>query len=324
MADPGVARGMQTRTSAIAATFELISFFCICSRGECIHAAPLPRLPDRRARHDGPPCASLGTGRSRAPSTGLDPSVVRRAFRAEMRHYAANADRGRDPESLAALRAECAALLSAELGRPIDVETMMGAIHFDAYPDAAPALRAWRGADCGSSASPTGTTSSATFSSGSGSRICSTGSSPPPARAPASPTRRSSSRPADRGLYGGRGDPHRRQRRGRRGRACGGDRRDQDRPGRSRGRGGGRILARRDRGARGADGQNGQMTESERPRASDRPRRPARRPTGRRLAAARRRDPGPLDAAAADRARPPRRRGPASRRDRSRRPTASS
>ena len=75
---------------------------------------------------------------------GLDPAVVSDAFRAEMRHYAANAERGRDPESLAALRTECAALLSAELGRPIDVTTMMGAIQFDAYPDARPALRTWR------------------------------------------------------------------------------------------------------------------------------------------------------------------------------------
>ena len=75
---------------------------------------------------------------------GLDPGDVRRAFRAEMHHYAANAQRGRDAESLAALRAECAALLSAELDRPIDVATMMTAIRFDSYPDVAPALRAWR------------------------------------------------------------------------------------------------------------------------------------------------------------------------------------
>ena len=75
---------------------------------------------------------------------GLDPALVERAFRAEMRHYAANADRGRDPASLAELRAECAALLSAELGREITVATMMDAIVFEAYPDAAPALTAFR------------------------------------------------------------------------------------------------------------------------------------------------------------------------------------
>jgi putative hydrolase of the HAD superfamily len=69
---------------------------------------------------------------------------VESAFRAEMAYYAAHADQGRDAASLAALRADCAALLSAGLGRPIDVATMMGAIEFDAYPDAVPALRDWR------------------------------------------------------------------------------------------------------------------------------------------------------------------------------------
>ena len=78
-------------------------------------------------------------GRRRRP----EPGVVRRAFRAEMRHYAANADRGATPIAGGAAR-RCAALLSAELGRPIDVATMMDAIRFDAYPDAAPAFRAWR------------------------------------------------------------------------------------------------------------------------------------------------------------------------------------
>jgi putative hydrolase of the HAD superfamily len=79
-----------------------------------------------------------------AAVAGLEPEAVRRAFRAEMRHYAANADRGRDPDSLAELRRECAELLSTELGRAIDVETMMAAIRFEAYADAAPALLAWR------------------------------------------------------------------------------------------------------------------------------------------------------------------------------------
>ncbi len=75
---------------------------------------------------------------------GIEPDRVERAFRAEMAFYAAHAEQGRDPDSLAALRAHCAGLLASELGRPIDVATMMGAIAFDAYPDAAPALRTWR------------------------------------------------------------------------------------------------------------------------------------------------------------------------------------
>jgi putative hydrolase of the HAD superfamily len=75
---------------------------------------------------------------------GLPAERVESAFRAEMAYYGAHAEQGRDPASLAALRADCAALLSAGLGRPIDVATMMDAIAFEAYPDAAPALRSWR------------------------------------------------------------------------------------------------------------------------------------------------------------------------------------
>jgi putative hydrolase of the HAD superfamily len=65
---------------------------------------------------------------------------LERAFRAEMSYYREHSDEGRDPESLAALRRRCAAILSAELGREVAVEEMMAAIRFRAYPDAAPAL----------------------------------------------------------------------------------------------------------------------------------------------------------------------------------------
>ena len=75
---------------------------------------------------------------------GLDPARVRDAFEAEMRFYAAGSERGRDAGSLAALRKEAAAVLSAELGREVGVGAMMDAIRFEAYPDAAPALAALR------------------------------------------------------------------------------------------------------------------------------------------------------------------------------------
>lgn len=65
---------------------------------------------------------------------------LERAFRAEMSYYREHSDEGRDPDSLAALRRRCAAILSAELGREVAVEEMMAAIRFRAYPDAAPAL----------------------------------------------------------------------------------------------------------------------------------------------------------------------------------------
>jgi len=76
---------------------------------------------------------------------GLPPARVRSAFEAEMSFYAANADRGRDGESLAALRLRCAELLSTGLGRTVGVKAMMAAIAFEPYPDAAPALAAMRG-----------------------------------------------------------------------------------------------------------------------------------------------------------------------------------
>jgi len=75
---------------------------------------------------------------------GLSPERVRTAFESEMRFYAANSQRGRDAASLAALREEAAAILSSGLGREVGVTAMMGAIRFEAYSDAEPALAAMR------------------------------------------------------------------------------------------------------------------------------------------------------------------------------------
>jgi putative hydrolase of the HAD superfamily len=69
----------------------------------------------------------------------VDERVVR-ATRAEMGYYREHSDEARDPESLAELRRRCAAILSRELGAEVSVETMMGAIRFRAFDDAAPAL----------------------------------------------------------------------------------------------------------------------------------------------------------------------------------------
>jgi HAD superfamily hydrolase (TIGR01549 family) len=71
---------------------------------------------------------------------GVPGEPLERAFRAEMSYYRDHSEEGRDPDSLAALRRRCAAILSAELGRDVSVEEMMAAIRFRAYPDAAPAL----------------------------------------------------------------------------------------------------------------------------------------------------------------------------------------
>ena len=68
-----------------------------------------------------------------------------RAVRKEMDYYKEHSHEGRDAESVAALRARCADILSWELDREVPVETMMAAFRFRAYPDAAPALAGLRG-----------------------------------------------------------------------------------------------------------------------------------------------------------------------------------
>jgi 2-haloalkanoic acid dehalogenase type II len=68
------------------------------------------------------------------------------AVRAEMDYYKEHSHEGRDATSLAALRERAAAVLSDELGRPVEVETLMEAIRFRPFDDAAPALEALGGA----------------------------------------------------------------------------------------------------------------------------------------------------------------------------------
>jgi putative hydrolase of the HAD superfamily len=76
---------------------------------------------------------------ARALGTEPDEGMVE-AVRAEMRYYRDHSHEGRDAPSLAQLRRRCAGVLSRELGREVSVETMMAAIRFRAYDDAAPAL----------------------------------------------------------------------------------------------------------------------------------------------------------------------------------------
>jgi putative hydrolase of the HAD superfamily len=74
-----------------------------------------------------------------------------RALRAEMSYYRRHCQSARDAESLAELRAACAGVVAAELGGPtallepaVLTQTLLEALRFAAYPDAAPALRALR------------------------------------------------------------------------------------------------------------------------------------------------------------------------------------
>jgi HAD superfamily hydrolase (TIGR01509 family) len=72
------------------------------------------------------------------PDAGDAP--VEAAFRREMAYYREHAHEAVDAATLVDLRRRCAELLSSELGREVDVETMMSSIRFHPAPDARPAL----------------------------------------------------------------------------------------------------------------------------------------------------------------------------------------
>jgi putative hydrolase of the HAD superfamily len=75
---------------------------------------------------------------------GVDEARLVAAVRAEMAYYKEHSDEGRDDDSLADLRRRCAAVLSERLGQPVSAETLMEAIRFHPFPDAAPALESLR------------------------------------------------------------------------------------------------------------------------------------------------------------------------------------
>lgn len=91
------------------------------------------------------PVERLTEGLRRAGHPNPVPAVAA-ALRAEIGHYRANHDRGRDADSLAALRRECAAVLACGLvsAPALDVLTdlLIDALRFRAYPDVVPALDA--------------------------------------------------------------------------------------------------------------------------------------------------------------------------------------
>ena len=66
------------------------------------------------------------------------------AVKEEMAFYKAHANEGRDPDSLADLRARSAEVLSRGLGREVPVHVLVDSIRFGPYPDAVPALRELR------------------------------------------------------------------------------------------------------------------------------------------------------------------------------------
>ena len=87
-----------------------------------------------------PPWISL---RRRIPARVSD-ERLEAALRGEMAYYRDHAHEGRDDASLADLRERCAALVSEQIGVELTAEELVDAIRFEAYPDAAPALRELR------------------------------------------------------------------------------------------------------------------------------------------------------------------------------------
>ncbi len=83
-------------------------------------------------------------GLRRALGDGVGEKRLIEAVRAEMAYYKEHSDEGRDAASLADLRRRCAEVLSQQLGREVDAETLVAAIRFQAFPDAAPALATLR------------------------------------------------------------------------------------------------------------------------------------------------------------------------------------
>jgi putative hydrolase of the HAD superfamily len=78
-------------------------------------------------------------------------ATARRAILAEIAYYRGHHAEGRDRASLAALRRRCAGVLREALGAPFAAapleevtRALLASLSFQAYPDAAPALRALR------------------------------------------------------------------------------------------------------------------------------------------------------------------------------------
>ena len=84
-----------------------------------------------------------------AAALGVPLRDAERAFRAEIEYYVEHHVEGRDESSLSALRDRCAEVIRVSLGLADAAHAgvraaMLDSIRFDAYPDAAPALRKLR------------------------------------------------------------------------------------------------------------------------------------------------------------------------------------
>ncbi len=93
-----------------------------------------------------PPAPRLRAALERNTGVDVGEATAARAFAAEIEFYVANHMRGGDRDGLESLRDDCAAVLHEALGmapgeRPAVRRSMLEAIRFTAFPDAAPSLR---------------------------------------------------------------------------------------------------------------------------------------------------------------------------------------
>jgi putative hydrolase of the HAD superfamily len=100
-----------------------------------------------------PPVPRLRSELERRHGVSVSEEEARAAMRAEISFYRTHLDQGRDPASLARLRERCAAELRGALPAAIQarlpppaqlVDALLGSLHFDPFPDAAPALESYR------------------------------------------------------------------------------------------------------------------------------------------------------------------------------------
>lgn len=85
-----------------------------------------------------------------ARALGVDEGTAERAFAAEVAYYVAHHLEGSDPSRLEDLRRRCAGVLAreADVDPARALDALLGALEFEAWEDAAPALSAIRAAGC--------------------------------------------------------------------------------------------------------------------------------------------------------------------------------
>jgi putative hydrolase of the HAD superfamily len=88
-----------------------------------------------------PPAPRLRAALRERHGVDVSEDVAAAAMKAEIVYYRAHLHEGRDDAALLDLRRRCAAAMAPVLGFDPGVETLLAALHFRAYPDAAPALR---------------------------------------------------------------------------------------------------------------------------------------------------------------------------------------